>query len=95
MGAPKTKKGAAERREPVFDVAPGEGTSRPKSDKPSRPRKRRGRKRGGSGRWTIGRIAYWGAVVGLWLFIAAIGGAVWVGAHLPPIQSLEIPKRPP
>ena len=27
--------------------------------------------------------------------IAAIGGAVWVGAHLPPIQSLEIPKRPP
>ena len=24
-----------------------------------------------------------------------IGGAVWVGAHLPPIQSLEIPKRPP
>jgi penicillin-binding protein 1A len=27
--------------------------------------------------------------------IAVIGGTVWVGAHLPPIQSLEIPKRPP
>jgi penicillin-binding protein 1A len=27
--------------------------------------------------------------------IAAIGGTVWVGAHLPPIQSLEVPKRPP
>ena len=40
-------------------------------------------------------MAYWGAVVGLWLVIAVIGGAVWVGAHLPPIQSLEIPKRPP
>jgi len=23
------------------------------------------------------------------------GGAVWIGAHLPPIQSLEVPKRPP
>jgi penicillin-binding protein 1A len=34
-------------------------------------------------------------VVGLWAVIALIGGAVWVGAHLPPIQSLEIPKRPP
>jgi penicillin-binding protein 1A len=40
-------------------------------------------------------VAYWSAVVGLWLVIATIGGAVWVGAHLPPIQSLEIPKRPP
>jgi penicillin-binding protein 1A len=27
--------------------------------------------------------------------IAMVGGVVWVGAHLPPIQSLEIPKRPP
>ena len=44
---------------------------------------------------TIGRVAYWGAVASLWLVIAMIGGAVWVGAHLPPIQSLEIPKRPP
>ena len=26
---------------------------------------------------------------------AAIGAVVWVGAHLPPIQSLEVPKRPP
>jgi penicillin-binding protein 1A len=27
--------------------------------------------------------------------IAAVSAVVWVGAHLPPIQSLEIPKRPP
>ena len=26
---------------------------------------------------------------------AASASSVWVGAHLPPIQSLEIPKRPP
>ncbi len=48
-----------------------------------------------AGAGPLGRVAYWGAVAGLWLVIAAIGGAVWVGAHLPPIQSLEIPKRPP
>ena len=43
----------------------------------------------------IGRLAYWGLVVGLWLGIAGVGVVAWVGAHLPPIQSLEIPKRPP
>jgi penicillin-binding protein 1A len=59
---------------------------------PSRKRSKRGRarKRGG-----FGRIVYWGAVVGLWVVIAAIGAVAWVGVHLPPIQSLEIPKRPP
>jgi penicillin-binding protein 1A len=41
------------------------------------------------------RLAYWGLVLGLWLVIGAAGGVAWVGAHLPPIQSLEIPKRPP
>ncbi|MGB8066820.1 MAG: PBP1A family penicillin-binding protein, partial [Pseudolabrys sp.] len=39
--------------------------------------------------------AYWGLVVGLWLAIGCIGLITWVGAHLPPIQSLEIPKRQP
>ncbi|HKC33722.1 MAG TPA: PBP1A family penicillin-binding protein [Xanthobacteraceae bacterium] len=43
----------------------------------------------------VGRIVYWGAVAALWLVIAAIGVLFWVGSHLPPIQSLEIPKRPP
>ena len=52
---------------------------------------------GGSGGWrfAFGRLFYWGAVLGLWAVIAVIGLVVWVGAHLPPIQSLEIPKRPP
>ena len=96
MGAPKAKKSPAERREPVFDITPAEGANRaPRPENGSRAKKRRNRKRRGGGRWTIGRVAYWGAVAGLWLVIAAIGGVVWVGAHLPPIQSLEIPKRPP
>ena len=40
-------------------------------------------------------MVYWAAVAALWLVIAAIGVVFWVGSHLPPIQSLEIPKRPP
>ena len=43
----------------------------------------------------ISRLFYWGAVLGLWAAIAVVGVVVWVGAHLPAIQSLEIPKRPP
>jgi len=97
------------RREPVFDVepraaAPSEPAqletppavepSRPRgdADKPPRRKRKRGRRRKRSG---FGRIVYWGAVAALWLVIAGIGGAIWVGMHLPPIQSLEIPKRPP
>ena len=53
------------------------------------------RRRGGNGRLTLGRLIYWGAVLALWAVIGAIATLVWVGAHLPPIQSLEIPKRPP
>jgi penicillin-binding protein 1A len=40
-------------------------------------------------------MAYWSLVAGLWLVIAGGGTLAWVGAHLPPIQSLEIPPRPP
>src|SRR5262245_49450331 len=98
MASPRGK----ERREPVFDVSPsstapvsgGPDIAAPRrpperGDRPKRKRRRR-KARGG-----IGRVVYWGAVASLWIVIALIGGAVWVGAHLPPIQSLEIPKRPP
>jgi penicillin-binding protein 1A len=70
-------------------------------DEPARERKpraarsgsrRRAKSRGG---FSIGRLFYWGAVLGLWAAIAVVGVIVWVGAHLPAIQSLEIPKRPP
>jgi penicillin-binding protein 1A len=70
-------------------------------DEPPRERKPRGG-RGGSkrrskarGRLSIGRLLYWTAVLGLWAVIAVVGVVIYVGAHLPPIQSLEIPKRPP
>ncbi|HEV2157072.1 penicillin-binding protein 1A [Bradyrhizobium sp.] len=54
--------------------------------------KRRAKSGGG---FSLGRLVYWGAVLGLWGVIAVIGLVIYVGAHLPPIQSLEIPKRPP
>ena len=43
----------------------------------------------------LGRLAYWCLVLCLWSVIGVVALLVWVGAHLPPIQSLEIPKRPP
>jgi penicillin-binding protein 1A len=46
-------------------------------------------------RSSLFRVAYWGAVLGLWALIGAIGVVIWVGTQLPAIQSLEIPKRPP
>ena len=59
-------------------------------------RGRRGGGRGrGKGRSLIGRCLYWGVVLALWAAIGGVGLIVWVGIHLPPIQSLEIPKRPP
>jgi penicillin-binding protein 1A len=56
---------------------------------------RSGARRRSKSRVSIARLFYWGAVLGLWGAIAVVGVVVWVGAHLPPIQSLEIPKRPP
>ncbi len=86
------------RREPVFDSGPelrvaaserGTGGGR-QPKRPGRSRKARGPRRS-----LIGRLVYWSLVLGLWLAIGGVGTVAWVGAHLPPIQSLEIPKRPP
>jgi penicillin-binding protein 1A len=93
-----------EDRVPAAEDRPKKSSAKRKSendDEPPRERKprasrsgarRRSKSRGGFG---LGRLFYWGAVLGLWAGIAVIGLVVWVGAHLPAIQSLEIPKRPP
>src|SRR5947208_4980717 len=63
-----------------------------------KPRARRGgckRRSRGRSRRCLFRLFYWGVVLALWAAIALVGVIVWVGAHLPPIQALEIPKRPP
>ena len=62
---------------------------------PRRPKSKKRKKRARSGRPLIVRLTYWSAVAGLWLMIGGAGVVAYVGAHLPPIQSLEIPKRPP
>ena len=88
----KPKKSSA-RRKPVEpddddDEAPPE--RKPKAARVSRRRKSRGRARVG-----LFRLFYWGAVLG------PVGDdrdrrrRGLAGAHLPPIQALEIPKRPP
>jgi penicillin-binding protein 1A len=89
-------RGHSGRKEPRFGaspevrVSPGDRAG----GKAPAPRRRK-RKAGGRKRPLIGRLAYWSIVLGLWAGIGLIGTLVWVGAHLPPIQSLEIPKRPP
>ncbi len=69
---------------------PGHGKRR-RGGAPWWPQRRGGKKSGGG----FGRVIYWGVVLSLWAALAASGAVVWVGLHLPPIQSLEIPKRPP
>ena len=85
----KPKKPASKRKSPDPD---NDAAARAKAarSRGSSKRKSKGRARG-----VIARLFYWGAVLGLWAGIAVVGVVVWVGAHLPAIQSLEIPKRPP
>src|SRR5688572_10993379 len=66
-----------------------------KSEKAAAKPRQKGGGKGGGGRSVLGRLLYWGFVLGLWSVIAGIGAIAWIGAHLPAIQSLEVPKRPP
>jgi penicillin-binding protein 1A len=80
--------------------AANDDSSTPQRPRPSdRPASRRRRKRGGRGggrcRSPVSRLIYWTLVLGLWAVITAAGTMAWVGSTLPPIQSLEVPKRPP
>jgi len=63
---------------------------------PPKPARKKAKGGGGGKRrsWPV-RLAYWGLVLCLWGVIACIGAVIWAGAHLPPIQSLEVPPRPP
>src|SRR6202163_448742 len=84
----KPKKSPKRKASETDDDAPPErkrAASRASSKRKSKTRARSG----------LGRLVYWGAVLGLWAVIAVVGVLIWVGAHLPAIQSLEIPKRPP
>src|ERR1700681_4614100 len=84
----KPKKSPKRKASETDDDAPPE--RKRAASRASRKRKSKSRTRGG-----LLRLVYWGVVLSLWGAIAMVGVIVWVGAHLPAIQSLEIPKRPP
>src|SRR5499427_4866327 len=52
-----------------------------------------GRRKGGGS--PLRRLVYWSLVLGLWAVIAAVGTIAFAVSTLPPIQSLQVPKRPP
>lgn len=63
---------------------------------PKQHNKRQGARTGAKARRSrVGRLVYWGVVVALWSLIAGLAALVWIGVQLPPIQSLEVPKRAP
>jgi penicillin-binding protein 1A len=89
---------AGGRREPVFDVTPDLRASSSDRNGPAKSSARRPKKKRASRKpkqSLIARMVYWTLVLGLWAGIGGIGVIFWIGAHLPAIQSLEIPKRPP
>jgi len=89
--AEQKPKKSAKRRADDDDDAPT-----PPAERKSRVSKSGAKRRAKSPRrFRLGRLVYWGAVLSLWAVIMVIGVVIWVGAHLPAIQSLEIPKRPP
>jgi len=82
------------RREPVIAAGPMAGPRLGSHERA--PKRGRGRGRGkGGGRSPLRRLLYWALVLGLWVVIAVGGVLAFAAANLPPIQSLEIPKRPP
>jgi penicillin-binding protein 1A len=89
------------RREPVFDSGPDLRVAASDRSAPDLPKKSSSKRRTRKSRKIrprrsfIGRLIYWSLVLGLWLAIGGAATIAWTGAHLPPIQSLEIPKRPP
>src|SRR6516162_5631387 len=86
MGLPRSKA----RRAPARDAGPAaSATERPRSK-----RWRWGRRKGAA-RSPLRRLVYWSLVLGLWAVIAAVGTIAFGVSTLPPIQSLEVPERPP
>src|ERR1700746_3149416 len=79
------------RRAPARDAGP----AAPAADPPRSKRWKWGRRGKGAARSPLRRLVYWSLVLGLWALIAALGSIAFVVSTLPPIQSLEVPKRPP
>jgi penicillin-binding protein 1A len=66
----------------------------PQASERARGKPAAGSRKRGSGS-PLRRLVYWSLVLGLWAVIAAVGIIAFAVSTLPPIQSLEVPKRPP
>src|SRR5262245_4392595 len=73
--------------------APASPPAPPSDHARSKPAAGGRRKRGSSS--LLRRLVYWSLVLGVWAVIAAAGVIAFAVSTLPPIQSLEVPKRPP
>jgi penicillin-binding protein 1A len=91
MGGRKARREPVSEADPVAESTPADAP-RPRSSRSASLRKR---KRGGRGRGPLTRLFYWTLVLGIWAVIAGVGTITFVASTLPPIQSLEVPKRPP
>ncbi|MBX9776482.1 MAG: penicillin-binding protein [Xanthobacteraceae bacterium] len=91
---PRRKNKSGERREPVVDT-PLPRASRADPDAGGSDNMSGGSRKRTRSPSPLRRLFYWCAVLGLWALIVAGGAVVWVAANLPPIHSLEIPRRPP
>jgi penicillin-binding protein 1A len=88
----KPKKASAKRKvEDNEDHEPAPPRERKPRESKSVSKRRAGSRAAGG----LSRLLYWCLVLSLWGAIAVVGAVIWAGAHLPAIQSLEIPKRPP
>src|SRR5262245_18740926 len=74
--------------------APDAGPAAPAAERPRSKRWTWGRRKAGACS-PLRRLVYWSLVLGLWALIAAVGTIAFAVSTLPPIQSLEVPKRPP
>src|SRR5262249_18167118 len=95
---PKNSPKSPARRKPAPSRKPEPDPDEEEPTPAPKPRERRtdvGKRNKPRGGLTLSRLCYWVLVIGIWAGIVLIGAVVWAGAHLPPIQSLQIPKRPP
>src|SRR5688500_1589541 len=93
------------RREPAFDMKADAGALDVRLSREDRAGGRMGqagrcgaaqRDEGSSGgRSVLGRLVYFGLVLGLWGLIGAAGLVAFHASQLPPIDQLAVPKRPP
>jgi penicillin-binding protein 1A len=85
-----------DRVEPRFDEDGSRvrGDARATGNGAKRGSRKRGRKASG-GRSVLGRLFYWGFVVGIWGVVAVLGVVGYYAAELPSVNTWKVPERPP